>query len=71
MAVGTIIGWGFVTNAFAGWLSWQGYLLFLIGGKEGPWAFSNVGVILALVIGFSGHYLFSGRKIRAQENALS
>ena len=71
MAVGTIIGWGFVTNTFAGWLSWQGYLLFLIGGKEGPWAFSNVGVILALVIGFSGHYLFSGRKIRAQENALS
>lgn len=71
MAVGTIIGWGFVTNTFAGWLSWQGYLLYLIGGKEGPWAFSNVGVILALVIGFSGHYLFSGRKIRAQENALS
>jgi purine-cytosine permease-like protein len=71
MAVGTIIGWGFVTNTFADWLSWQGYLLFLIGGKEGPWAYANVGVIAALIIGFSGHILFSGRKIRTQDNALS
>jgi purine-cytosine permease-like protein len=71
MAVGTIIGWGFVTNTFAGWLSWQGYLLFMIGGKEGPWAYANVGVIAALIIGFSGHILLSGRKIHAQDNALS
>ena len=71
MAVGTFVGWGFVTNTFASWLSWQGYLLFLIGGKEGPWAFANVGVIFALVIGFCGHFLISGRKIRAQDRALS
>ncbi len=71
MAVGTLIGWGFVTNSFASWLSWQGYLLFLIGGKEGPWAFANVGVIFALFIGFSGHLLLSHRKIRAQDRALS
>jgi purine-cytosine permease-like protein len=70
MAVGTFVGWGFVTNTFASWLSWQGYLLFLIGGKEGPWAFANVGVIFALVIGFCGHLLISGRKIRAQDRAL-
>jgi purine-cytosine permease-like protein len=71
MVFGTIVGWGFVTNTFASWLSWQGYFLDLIGGKEGPWAFANVGVIFALVIGFSGHILLSFRKIRAQENALS
>jgi purine-cytosine permease-like protein len=71
MAVGSFIGWGFVTNSFASWLSWQGYLLFLIGGKEGPWAFANVGVIFALIIGFSGHFLLSHRKIRAQDRALS
>ena len=71
MLVGTIVGWGFVTNTFASWLSWQGYFLGAIGGKEGPWAFANVGVIFALIIGFVGHILLSFRKIRAQENALS
>jgi purine-cytosine permease-like protein len=67
MAVGTFIGWGFVTNTFASWLSWQGYLLFIIGGKDGSWAYSNVGVIFALLVGFSGHYLLAPRKIRAEE----
>jgi purine-cytosine permease-like protein len=67
MAVGTFIGWGFVTNTFASWLSWQGYLLFIIGGKDGSWAYSNVGVIFALIVGFSGHYLLAARKIRAEE----
>ena len=70
MAVGTFVGWGFVTNTFAGWLSWQGYLLPLIGGKEGPWAYSNVGVVIALFIGFTGHILLSGRNIRAQDKVL-
>jgi purine-cytosine permease-like protein len=70
MILGTIVGWGFVTNTFASWLSWQGYFLGLIGGKEGAWAFANVGVIFALLIGFIGHILLSFRKIQAQENAL-
>ena len=71
MICGSVIGWGFVTNTFAPWLEWQGYFLELIGGKDGPWAFSNVGVLFALMIGFFGHIVLSGRKIRAQENALS
>ena len=70
VAVATIIGWGFVTNSFASWLSWQGYFLGVIGGKDGAWAYSNVGVIFALVIGSLGHVLLSFRKVRAQENAL-
>ena len=68
MAVGSFIGWGFVTNTFASWLSWQGYLLFLIGGKEGPWAFANVGVIFALAIGGVGHFLLSRKSISRQES---
>jgi purine-cytosine permease-like protein len=70
MIIGTIVGWGLVTNTFASWLSWQGYLLFLIGGKDGAWAYANVGVIAALVIGFTGHLLLSRQKIQAQEIAL-
>jgi hypothetical protein len=64
------VGWGFVTNSFASWLSWQGYFLGFIGGKDGAWAYSNVGVIFALVIGSVGHILLSSRNIRAQEKTL-
>jgi len=68
MAIGSIIGWGLVTNTFASWLSWQGYLLFLIGGRNGAWAYANVGVIAALLIGFIGHILLSRKAIKAQES---
>ncbi len=69
MAVGTFIGWGFVTNTFASWLSWQGYLLFIIGGKEGPWAYANVGVIFALLVGFLGHLLLARNRVKLQERS--
>ena len=68
VVVGTIIGWGFVTNGMASWLSWQGYFLGAIGGKSGPWAYANVGVIFALIIGFVGHFLLSRPEIRRQES---
>ena len=68
MAVGSIIGWGLVTNTFAAWLSWQGYFLGFIGGKEGPWAYANVGVIAALAIGFFGHIVVSRKSIKSQES---
>ena len=69
MAVGTIVGWGFVTNSFASWLSWQGYFLSVIGGKEGAWACANLGVFIALLIGFIGYYLVARKSIKKQENA--
>jgi len=65
---GSIIGWGFVTNSSAEFLSWQGYLLQPIGGKDGSWAYANLGVIFALIIGFFGHLLISGKKIRQQND---
>ena len=69
MAIGTFVGWGFVTNSFASWLSWQGYFLRIIGGKEGAWAYANLGVFFALLIGFVGYYLVARSSIKKQENA--
>jgi purine-cytosine permease-like protein len=67
MSVGAIVGWGFVTNPFASWLSWQGYFLDVFGGKEGQWAGANLGVAFALAIGFIGHFFIGRRKIKQQE----
>ena len=67
MAIGTFVGWGFVTNSFASWLSWQGYFLRIIGGKDGAWAYANLGVFFALLIGFVGHFLLARKKIARQE----
>jgi purine-cytosine permease-like protein len=64
---GTIIGWGLVTNSLASWLSWQGYLLSPFGGKDGQWAYANLGVIAALLIGFIGHIILSKSDIKKQE----
>ena len=69
ISLGSFVGWGLVTNPFASWLSWQGYLLGPIGGKEGQWAFANLGVLAALVIGAGGYWLTHKRVIAKQENA--
>jgi hypothetical protein len=68
VAIATLIGWGFVTNTFATWLSWQGYFLGAIGGKEGSWAYANVGVIFALIVGSFGRYIFGRASVAKQEN---
>jgi hypothetical protein len=66
LVLGSFIGWGFVTNSLASWLSWQGYLLAPIGGREGSWAYANLGVIAALIIGFVGHIVLSRKEIVKQ-----
>jgi NCS1 family nucleobase:cation symporter-1 len=78
MIVATGLGWGLVTNANASWLTWQGYLLdaFGLGGKEGAWAFANLGVLVALVgsfvVALIGWYVAqrqNGRRgVQAQES---
>ncbi len=70
MVVGTVIGWGLVTNGLATWLTWQGYLLgpLGLGGKTGAWAYANIGVLVALAIGFLGYLLWCGGRVRAQES---
>lgn len=70
MAVCCAVGWGFVVNGFAEeavWNNWQGYLLFLLGGREGPWSGGNIGVIIALILGFGGYWVLCRTRVRAQE----
>ena len=69
--VSTVLGWGLVTNASASWLTWQGYLLgpFGLGGKEGAWAYANLGVLVALFLGFVVTLVADRGRVRAQEAA--
>src|SRR5438270_7288248 len=71
VVVATGIGWGLVTNGSASWLTWQGYLLgpFGLGGKSGAWAFANLGVLIALALGFIVTFAFSRATVRAEEAA--
>jgi hypothetical protein len=72
VVLGTAVGWGLVTNASAGWLTWQGYLLsaFGLGGRTGAWAFANLGVLVALALGFVVTLTFGRAAVRAQESAV-
>ncbi|MFF7266390.1 purine-cytosine permease family protein [Streptomyces sp. NPDC008159] len=65
----TALGWGLVTNTAAGWLDWQGYLLgpLGLGGRTGDWAFANLGVLIALAVGFLGTLPLSRGRVRTQE----
>ena len=70
MAVASVIGWGLVINQFAEdapWNNWQGYLLGLVGGKEGDWAYANLGVFVALALSFAVAWFARRGRIRAQE----
>jgi NCS1 family nucleobase:cation symporter-1 len=71
--VATVLGWGLVTNSSAEWLTWQGYLLdpFGLGGREGDWAFANLGVLLALVLGFVVTFFGTRSAVREQEATAS
>jgi purine-cytosine permease-like protein len=71
VVVATGLGWGLVTNGLANWLTWQGYLLgpFGLGGKDGAWAFANLGVLIALALGFVVTFAFSRASVRAEEAA--
>jgi purine-cytosine permease-like protein len=68
--VATFLGWGLVTNTFASALSWQGYLLEPLGlgpRLNGPWTYANLGVMVALVVGFLGQFLLARGTVARQE----
>ncbi len=71
LAAGTVLGWGLVTNTLAGWLDWQGYLLgpLGLGGREGDWAFANLGVLAAFLVGLLGTLALRRAAVRTQEAA--
>lgn len=73
MAVASVVGWGLVVNSFsddASWNNWQGYLLgpLGLGGRDGAWAFANLGVLFSLVIGLAGGYLLRRHTVARQES---
>lgn len=67
MAVATVLGWGLVTNTYAGWLSWQGYLMGPLGGRDGEWAGAAIGVPVALVVGLVGYLVLQRRAVARVE----
>jgi purine-cytosine permease-like protein len=73
VVVGTVLGWGLVTNSAAGWLDWQGYLLgpLGLGGRDGAWAGANLGVLVALVLAFVAALIGTRSAVRAQEGRTS
>jgi NCS1 family nucleobase:cation symporter-1 len=86
MVLGTWVGWGLVidTTGVGKHLGWLGYFLdgitvdigsfhhtwFDLGGKQGDWAFANLGVPIALAIGFVGYLVFGFVGVRRQERKL-
>src|SRR5690606_32456672 len=76
MAVASVLGWGLVINLFAEdatWNNWQGYLLgpLGLGGKEGTLAYANVGVLVALALGFLVTYAARRGTVRRQEEGIA
>jgi purine-cytosine permease-like protein len=74
MVVASFVGWGLVINTFAdaaSWNNWQGYLLgpLGLGGKEGDWAYANLGVLLSLLIGLVGCLALRRGTVQRQESA--
>ncbi len=71
MVLATVVGWGLVTNTLSDKLAWEGYLLgpLGLGGREGAWAFANLGVLAALVLGALGYLLTSSARVRRQQSA--
>ena len=67
MIVATVIGWGLVLVYYSDTYSFGGYLLGLIGGKDGDWAYANIGVLVALVLGFAVQYFGGQGAVRRQE----
>lgn len=68
LVVASVVGWGFVTNTYADWLGWQGYFMEPLGGREGAWAYANLGVLFALLIGLVGYLLLGRSAVRRQED---
>ncbi|TGN66378.1 allantoin permease [Nocardioides eburneiflavus] len=81
MVGASVVGWGLVVNNFAvdaAWNNWQGYFLGPLGlgtyvddpaGPywDGNWPYANLGVLLALVLGFVVTYVARRGTVRRQE----
>lgn len=82
MVGASVLGWGLVVNSFAtdaSWNNWQGFLLRPLGlgtyvddpaGPywDGPWAYANLGVLLALGLSFAVTLVARRATVARQEN---
>src|SRR4051794_12783625 len=69
LIAGTVIGWGTVTSDLP-WLEWEGYLFRLVGIDEHAGiGTSNIGVVIALVIGQLGVLVSGAPAVRRQEQS--
>lgn len=69
MIAGTLLGWGLVTSdSSLIALSWQGFIFDLLGvAQDSTWRASDLGVIIALIIGFAGTWALGRGRVRRQQ----
>ncbi len=68
MVLATVVGYGFISSPDTSivWTTWEGYL-YRAFNVTGTWVGSNIGVFLALVLGFVGQYLLGRSAVARQE----
>jgi len=71
MIVAMIVGYGFISSpdTSIAFTTWEGYLYGALGitGSNSPWYYSNIGIFIALVLGFVGQYLLGRKSVERQE----
>lgn len=69
LVAGTAVGWGTISSPLP-WLAWEGYLFRLVGiDPNAGIGASNIGVVIALVIGMFGVLVSAVPAVRRQELA--
>ncbi|MEI6591108.1 MAG: cytosine permease, partial [Actinomycetes bacterium] len=71
LIVATVIGFGFVASPDVSitWTQWEGYFYRALNltPDNSAWYYSNVGVLLAVAVGFIGQLLFGRKAVKRQE----
>jgi len=71
LIVASFVGYGFIASpdTSLAFTTWEGYLYAALGltGDNSAWYYSNIGVFLALVIGFVAQYLLGRKAVERQE----
>ena len=69
LVAGTAVGWGTISSRLP-WLQWEGYLFRWVGiDPQAGIGTSNIGVVIALVIGLFGVLVSAAPAVRRQEQA--
>jgi nucleobase:cation symporter-1, NCS1 family len=71
LLVASFVGYGFIASpdTSLAFTTWEGYLYAALGlnGENSSWYYSNIGVFLALAIGFVAQYLLGRKAVERQE----